>query len=103
MSFIGTISKQPREQFTIAIDFSGSLDVGETIDVVVLTIKDKTNRDLDLSGSMFSGSHSVADGVVTTPIITGGESDHEYVIEALVTTSTDNKFEADVELKVTEV
>lgn len=103
MSFTGQITKQPREQFTVAVNFAGVLATEEVIEAAVLTIEDLTNRDLDLSGDLFAGSHAVEGSVVTTPLLVGGEDRHHYVIEILVTTSLGNKFEADLELIVQEI
>lgn len=102
MAFVGTITKQPREEFSLDIDFASSLSDGEAISAAVVSIADLADRSLDLSGSLFSGSHSVDGSVVTTPLVVGGDSGHDYAVEVLITTDLGNKFEADVKLSVRE-
>lgn len=101
-TYLFSISKQPSEEFPIAVDFAADLDSSETITdkVVTATIADTG----DDASNILEGTAQIQDGDQTlSKIIQGiqaGSDDIIYKVSFQAITSVGNTFEADVEVMV---
>jgi hypothetical protein len=94
-------TKQPVEDFTIAIDFAGDLDVGETLASKVVTATELPPGSGDKTATIVVSS--AIDEALVTVRVHGGEANHDYKITVKVTTSTTHVYEHDVTMNVREL
>lgn len=101
-TYLFSISKQPSEEFPIAVDFAADLDASETITdkVITATIADTG----DDASSILEGDAQIQDGGQTLSKITqgiqAGSDGIIYKVSFKAITSDDNTYEADVEIIV---
>jgi hypothetical protein len=99
------ITKQAYEEFWryhnfLRSDGNGWLAVGETVSTCTVLVKEKITG-TDVSATMVSGV--VPDGTPVTRVkyyLKGGVSGTTYIIEIRCVTSTGQKFEDEIEVKV---
>ena len=91
--------KQPSEEFTIAVDFSGDLDTGETLDSAVVTATDSTGADVT---STIVASDAVS-GNAWAVRVRAGTAGQDYKITVVATTSDSQVYEHEVTMRVREL
>jgi hypothetical protein len=99
MATIGTVNKQPYEEFNVTVDFSNVLSDSETLSTATVAITlQGTNS--DQSDTMAGTPSIVGDTVVC--LIKAGADGSKYNASYRVVTSESQKFEADVLVLVVE-
>ena len=91
--------KQPSEEFTIALDFSGDLDTGETLSSAVVTATDSAGTDVTATIVV---SDAVS-GDTWAVRVQAGTAGSDYKITVVVTTSTGQVYEHEVMMRVREL
>ena len=91
--------KQPSEEFTIAVDFSGDLDTGETLDSAVVTATDSAGTDVT---STIVASDAVS-GSTWAVRVRAGTAGQDYKITVTATTSDSQVYEHEVTMRVREL
>ena len=91
--------KQPAEDFTIAVEYSGDLDTGETISNKTVTATDLTDNS-DATATVISASSISGTQVLVR--VQAGSTNHDYLIHVRATTSTTQDYEHDVTMQVRE-
>lgn len=99
------ITKQAYEEFWryhefLRSDNKGWLASGETVSTCAVLVKDKASGE-DVSATMVSGA--VPNGTPQTQVkyyLKGGVAGTTYIVEIRIVTSTGQKFEDEIEVKV---
>jgi hypothetical protein len=95
-----SFTKQSSEQFTITIDFSNRLGAGETISSYTLTtINNSTSEDVE-STIVNSDTYDTTKVYINVKAGTNGTT---YKFTILVTTSSSNKYEKDLLMKIIDI
>jgi hypothetical protein len=94
------VQKQPYEEFPISVNFNRNFTDGEAIVSQTVTAYDKDG--IDASAQVTNQSTITNDGAggVIVTIIGGEEARSPYKISFRCVTTTDNKWEHDVQLRV---
>lgn len=93
---MATFTKQPSEEFTIAIDFTGRMATGETLDSAVVTAADSAGT--DATAAVIESSSVSSPHVLVR--IKGGQDGQDYRVTVVATTATTEVYEADVTMRV---
>jgi hypothetical protein len=96
---IGTVTKQPNENFPISVDFTRRLKSPETLNAVAITsrkVADGSDSNALLSGATFTGA------IAQVRLIAGGTTGDDHIVQFRVTTSTGNVYEAEIGLALRE-
>lgn len=91
-------SKQPNEIFPVSMDFSNSLDTGETISSKSVIAYNATN---EVVTSTIVAASSIVDNTVKVTV-KDGTSGTRYKITIRITTSNSNIYEEDIFMYVKE-
>lgn len=89
--------KQPSEEFTIALDFSGDLETGETIASKTVTASDLADSSDQTATIIVSSS---IDGSRVRVRVRAGTNGHDYKITAVATTNLSQVYEHEVIMRV---
>ena len=99
---VGAVPKEPSEQFTISVDFSAELAVGETVISAVVTSRNAATG-ADSSSTILNGSATITTPKVLQSVRAGADGER-HIVTILATTSASpaNKWEAEVSISVEE-
>mgnify|MGYP005844759495 CR=1 FL=1 len=92
--------KQPSEEFTVALDFSGDLETGETVASKTVTASDIADGSDQTAAVIVSSS---IDGTKVRVRVRAGTDGHDYKITATVTTNLSQVYEHEVTMRVREL
>jgi len=95
---MATFTKQPSEEFTIAIDFTGRMATGETVASAVVTAADSAGT--DATATVIESSSVSTPSVLVR--VKAGTDGANYKITIVATTATAEVYEADVTMRVRE-
>jgi hypothetical protein len=97
---IGTVTKQPNENFPISVDFTRRLKSPEVLNNAAITSR-KVADGSDSSSALLSGA-TFTGAIAQVRLIAGGTTGDDHVVQFRVTTSTGNVYECEVGLALRE-
>lgn len=95
-----TFTKQPYEEFEVAVDFSENMETDEVISSKTVTAVDKDDE--DVTATIIASSAIEGTNQVSAVVKAGTSSASYYTITFKCVTSTGAKWQLDVSMKVTD-